>query len=97
MSVIGPRLGREITGYAGNGIILTKLTGESMRLIDAIQEIRLRVGQRGTVVLRHASPKVKQAVDVWGTVGDALALMKSVKARFDPEGIMNPGRFVAGI
>jgi hypothetical protein len=32
--------------------------------------------------------------DVWGPKGDAFAVMQSLKDRFDPAGILNPGRFI---
>jgi glycolate oxidase FAD binding subunit len=34
---------------------------------------------------------------MWGPAGDALSLMRRVKAEFDPHGILNPGRFIGGI
>jgi glycolate oxidase FAD binding subunit len=39
---------------------------------------------------------VKDAVDVWGPV-PGLAVMRRIKERFDPDGRMNPGRFVGGL
>jgi glycolate oxidase FAD binding subunit len=36
-------------------------------------------------------------MDVWGSAGDALPLMRSIKAQFDPTGALNPGRFIGGI
>jgi glycolate oxidase FAD binding subunit len=35
--------------------------------------------------------------DAWGSPGDALPLMRTVKEQFDPKGTLNPGRFVGGI
>jgi FAD/FMN-containing dehydrogenase len=32
--------------------------------------------------------------DVWGPKGDAFAVMQSLKDRFDPAGILNPGRYI---
>ena len=34
--------------------------------------------------------------DVWGPAGDGAAVMQAIKDRFDPKGILNPGRFVYG-
>ncbi len=39
----------------------------------------------------------KSKLDAWGSPGDALPLMRAVKAQFDPKGTLNPGRFVGGI
>ena len=36
-------------------------------------------------------------LDAWGSPGDALPLMRAVKAQFDPKATLNPGRFVGGI
>jgi glycolate oxidase FAD binding subunit len=36
-------------------------------------------------------------LDAWGSPGDALPLMRAVKAQFDAKGTLNPGRFVGGI
>ena len=32
--------------------------------------------------------------DVWGKPADGIAVMRALKERFDPAGILNPGRFV---
>jgi glycolate oxidase FAD binding subunit len=40
---------------------------------------------------------VKQNVDVWGPPPSAFALLKALKRKFDPEGILNPGRFIGGL
>ena len=51
----------------------------------------------GTAVVLHAPESVRGHVDHWGPVGDALALMGSVKDRFDPDRLLSPGRFVGGL
>ncbi|HKP13414.1 MAG TPA: FAD-linked oxidase C-terminal domain-containing protein, partial [Blastocatellia bacterium] len=51
----------------------------------------------GTLFVEKAPLAVKQRVDAWGEVGAGERLMKAVKEKFDPQGILNPGRFVAGI
>ena len=39
----------------------------------------------------------ERTVDCWGTLPDSLPLMREVKGRFDPQGVLNPGRFLGGI
>jgi glycolate oxidase FAD binding subunit len=61
---------------------------------------RLRVFAReaeGNLVILTAPPEVKRRVDVWGLPETALPLMRRSKMEFDPQGILNPGRFVGGI
>ena len=36
-------------------------------------------------------------LDCWGTLPDSLPLMREIKSRFDPERVLNPGRFLGGI
>lgn len=87
-----------VRGQAGNGVSLVDLTGEIARMVPAITHLRQAVGQvSGTLVVRRAPLEIKRQIDVWGQVGDALPLMQRVKARFDPQGTLNPGRFVGGI
>jgi glycolate oxidase FAD binding subunit len=66
--------------------------------LSAIVELRQGLEVRGgsLAVLRCPS-EVKSKLDVWGSSGDALPVMKSVKAQFDPTGVLNPGRFIGGI
>jgi len=39
----------------------------------------------------------RASLNVWGEPPDGLERMRELKARFDPAGILNPGRFVAGL
>ena len=54
-------------------------------------------GLGGTFVVLDAPASVKARMEVWGAAGDAQPLMLRVKQQLDPEGILNPGRFVGGI
>jgi glycolate oxidase FAD binding subunit len=40
-----------------------------------------------------APPAVKRGRDVYGPAGDELPLVRALKARFDPHGVLSPGRF----
>ena len=51
----------------------------------------------GSAIIGRAPASVKRAVDVWGSPVGGEALMLRLKDLFDPEHILNPGRFVGGI
>jgi glycolate oxidase FAD binding subunit len=51
---------------------------------------------RASVVVQHAPPAVAAQVDLFGPV-PSLTLMRAVKAQFDPDRRMAPGRFAGGI
>ncbi len=68
------------------------------QIADFISSIRAFLAPAGgTAVVLKAPPTLRQKVDLWGSAGTALPLMKRIKEQFDPRGILNRGRFVGGI
>ncbi len=65
------------------------------RLIARLREMLVHSG--GNLVLLKMPDSLREQIDVWGSDPDALPLMREIKRRFDPERILNPGRFVGGI
>jgi glycolate oxidase FAD binding subunit len=88
-----------VAGHAGTGVTFVGLSGGDAGSIgELLGELRAHVARaEGSVVVLQAPLDIKDSIDVWGPIGDALPLMRRVKERFDPEGILNPGRFVGGI
>ena len=86
---------------AGSGILFGYLfcpDGNEEKIAQSLVRIRLWVqGQGGTLVIETAPLWVKNCMDVWGTAGKELLLMKRLKERFDPVHVINPGRFLGGI
>jgi glycolate oxidase FAD binding subunit len=71
---------------------------DNATLISALEKLRTQLEARGgSLVILRCPLEIKSKIDVWGSAGDALPLMKSIKARFDPTGTLNPGRFIGGI
>ena len=61
---------------------------------DALDALRAALAPAPCVVL-DAPESLRAGVDPWGVAeGPELALARSLKARFDPAGVCNPGRFV---
>jgi glycolate oxidase FAD binding subunit len=92
------RRGYMAAGRAGAGVFLLRITEDvqlQKRVIDGLRDA-LQIG-RGSAVLVKGSPELKAHVDVWGPMGDGLALMKAVKQQFDPAGILSPGRGPGGL
>jgi glycolate oxidase FAD binding subunit len=48
----------------------------------------------GSVVLMHAPAEVSKQIGAWGTPPETIGVMRRLKKAFDPDGILNPGRFV---
>jgi glycolate oxidase FAD binding subunit len=98
-------LGLGIVSEAGSGIIRYYLTGDTdsyeqfnQGVTEAVNRLRAFAQEaEGSLIVLEAPAKVKSMVDVWGSVGNALLLMQRLKEQFDPERVLNPGRFVGGI
>lgn len=81
--------------HAGHGWLDSLGTRERVRKLI---ELRRRAQARGGhLVVQRAPDELLDKVDVWGDVGPAVELMRALKGKFDPETLLNPGRFVAGI
>jgi glycolate oxidase FAD binding subunit len=90
--------GYRAAGRAGAGVFQLCIIGDlelQKRVIDGLRDA-LPAG-RGSAVIVKSPPELRTQVDVWGPIGDGLALMKSVKQQFDPMGVLSPGRGPGGL
>ncbi len=79
------------------GIGWMRLEGAVPAIESVLREFRAGLERfGGSLVVAHR-PAGMVEFDAWGNAGDALALMSAVKWQFDPQGTLNPGRFVGGI
>lgn len=84
--------------HAGSGVGQLRLTGTEMDCRRVLADLRTFFNQsEGYLSILEAPLTLKKAVEVWGYSGNALAAMRKLKERFDPQGGLNPGRFVGGL
>lgn len=57
---------------------------------------RLAADAHGALVVENWRDGLA-GLDVWGAPGGPLAIMRAIKGQFDPNGTLNPGRFVGSI
>lgn len=81
-----------LAGRAGTGAGHIRMSGEPQGQIGAIDRLRAGRPHIDHVVVLRAAPAIKRQIDVWGSLGDAGVAMRSLRAAFDPAGIMNAGR-----
>jgi glycolate oxidase FAD binding subunit len=82
----------------GTGIIRIAFDMENARTRERITSLRSQASEiGGSLFIERAAEGVRVEVDAWGDVGPTAQLMKTLKAKFDPLSLLNPGRFVAGI
>jgi glycolate oxidase FAD binding subunit len=61
----------------------------------SVQEVRSNAeATGGTLVILAAPDDFMREVGAWGTTPPTLDIMRRIKRAFDPDGVLNPGRFV---
>ena len=80
------------------GIVSATWPAEAVT-VDELQALRHRcVGAgRGAFVVEAAPVELKRRFDVWGDAGQGASIMRRLKAEFDPNAVLNPGRFAGGL
>jgi glycolate oxidase FAD binding subunit len=77
----------------GTGIMIASFpAGAAEGLLQLRREME---EARGSLMVLKQPAETK--IDCWGTLPDSFPLMREIKRRFDPEGILNPGRFIGHI
>ncbi len=65
-----------------------------MEFAERLGRMRSRLAERrGFAVLQSAPEHLRAQIPPWGDLGGELALLRALKARLDPNGILAPGRF----
>lgn len=97
---VAPSASVAARGCAVLGALRVQVGGVSLREATAlVPRVRALVEPvAGSVIVERASRALRRAVDPWGPVApEPFALMRAIKQQFDPEQILNPGRFVGGL
>jgi glycolate oxidase FAD binding subunit len=93
--------GAEFRAHAGSGVAQLLLADQPSVEAAVKTVARWREAARsarGNLRLIAAAPAIRESLEFFDTPNDgALALMRRLKAAFDPAGIFNPGCFVGGI
>jgi glycolate oxidase FAD binding subunit len=79
------------------GIVWISLDGDDPAVQSFAQLGDEARSQGGHGIILSAPTHLKRAIDVWGPEPPALPLMREIKKQFDPQSLLNPGRFVASI
>jgi glycolate oxidase FAD binding subunit len=75
----------------GIGVAHWSFAGE----FESLREIRAAAERaQGSLVVMAAPADVTRKLSAWGTTPATIQLMRRLKQAFDPDGILNPGRFV---
>ena len=81
-----------------SGLMMVSVTSDDDVAPALLNHLRERVNSSGgSVVVLCAPDPVRGEIDLWGPDRGTLPLMREIKKRFDPNRILNPGRFVGNI
>ena len=82
----------ELAGRVSVGAGVVRIGGTTERQARVIAALRAEGPLFGAVVLLRADRVCKDLIDVWGAPSGAMTALASIKAAFDPAGILNAGR-----
>ena len=83
-----------------SGVAYLRVRGTSPEaLLDYYQALvaaLVRGAPTAQLAVLACEPGLKEQLPVWGTLPEGLDVMRRIKSEFDPQGMLNPGRFVVG-
>lgn len=84
--------------HAAIASVYASVLGDPAALGQFVSQLRPVLHKlHGHMLIESAPPAMRKTTDVWDEVGASMKLMQSIKHKFDPNNILNPGRFVGGI
>ena len=87
-----------LIAHAGSGIVYGHWSAD-LTSLDAVRILRTWREEAfcGNVIVASCPIAWKAAIDVWGPPPESVVLMREIKAKFDPNRVFNPGRFLGSI
>jgi glycolate oxidase FAD binding subunit len=82
-----------VQAHAGDGILLAAFSPQKKPDFRRLRESIEASGGKMTI-LRSPEQSGLSCREVWGPKPEAFAVMQSLKDRFDPAGVLNPGRYI---
>jgi glycolate oxidase FAD binding subunit len=74
---------------------VTENLDTSTSLVTSSRALARNAG--AALICERLPGQMKEGIDVWGGEPEGMEIMRRIKRRFDPDGILAPGRFVGGM
>ncbi len=81
----------------GHGAVFWSIPAAGEEYATLAMELRRAAEEVEGAMVAENWPTSLSGLDVWGGAGGPLELMEAIRRRFDPNGTINPGRYVGGI
>ncbi|HYM25313.1 MAG TPA: FAD-binding oxidoreductase [Vicinamibacterales bacterium] len=79
----------DVTGRAGVGVLLVRVEAVVAKQAAFVRALRARIAPgRGGAVIVRGSEDLRRESGAWGEIGSSAAVMRAIKAQFDPDGIL---------
>lgn len=87
------------SAHAASAIAHVRVDFSDAKVLEYIRQLRINlIGLRGHLLIESAPKAMKDELGAWEPIDSAsLRLMRAIKNQFDPNNILNPGRFAGGI
>ncbi len=87
-----------VFGHGASAIVYVSLDGDASAILALLAPLRAQLhALQGHTVVEHAPGDLKHKLGAWDEPGASFRLMRALKQKFDPNNILNPGRFVGGL
>ena len=74
------------------------LSGDPIPVAERLRQIQsTAVSLGGDAIVETCPQAAKELIDVWGVAPSGMEIMRRIKAQFDPDNVLNPGRFIGGL
>ena len=84
-----------LRAHAANGVLRLHLATGTGVTADELRRLRGAIQTRGgQLVILRAPAETRRELETWGEVGETAQLMRAIKEKYDPRGLLNPGRFL---
>lgn len=64
-------------------------------IINKTRDLTHKLG--GYITIEQCPVRIKSIIDVWDNVSGTVTIMRKIKDQYDPNRVLNPGRYVGGI
>ncbi|MFT4038074.1 MAG: FAD-binding protein [Thermomicrobiales bacterium] len=75
----------------GSALVRLDLGNDGARILPEVQRVALDLAE--SAVILNAPSAWKQGLDVWGAPPAGIEVMTEIREQFDPQRVINPGRF----
>ncbi len=88
----------QIFAHAAIASVYASAQGDDAALENFANQLRAKLhALHGHLIVENAPATLRKKINAWDDVGATLKLMQSIKRKFDPNNILNPGRFVGDL